>query len=76
MIGAGKLRTRTAAELRTRYFPKSRIGQGLISVAPWVNIVLLLIFLLLLDRKSVIQPGYMRNCRADRFAPDCGQSWP
>jgi biopolymer transport protein ExbD len=59
MMHAGKLRARTAAELRTRYFPKSRIGHGLISVAPWVNIALLLIFLLMLDRKFVIQPGYV-----------------
>jgi biopolymer transport protein ExbD len=59
MMPDGKLRTKTAAELRTRYFPKSRIGQGLISVAPWVNMALLLIFMLLLDRKCVLQPGYV-----------------
>jgi biopolymer transport protein ExbD len=59
MIFAGKLRTTAAADLRTRYSPKSRIGHGLISVAPWVNIVLLMIFMLMLDRKFVLQPGYV-----------------
>jgi biopolymer transport protein ExbD len=59
MIFAGKLRTTAAADLRTQYSPRSRIGQGLISVAPWINIVLLMIFMLMLDRKFVIQPGYV-----------------
>lgn len=45
--------------LRFRYFPKNRIGQGLISVAPWVNIVLLIFFFLILDRKQVLQPGIL-----------------
>ena len=43
--------------LRTRYFPKSRIGQGLISVAPWVNLALLMFCFLILDSKLVVQPG-------------------
>jgi len=43
--------------LRTRYSPKSRIGQGLISMAPWVNIALLMFCFLLLDSKLVVQPG-------------------
>ena len=42
---------------RTRYFPKSRIGQGLISAAPWVNIALLMFCFLMLDSKLVVQPG-------------------
>jgi biopolymer transport protein ExbD len=43
--------------LRTRYFPKSRIGHGLVSLAPWLNLVLLLFMFLMLDRRIVLQPG-------------------
>lgn len=48
---------RTVSGLRTRYFPKSRIGQGLVSVAPWVDVVLLVIIFAILDPKLVLQPG-------------------
>lgn len=58
MIRKEHLSSRTVSGLRTRYYPKSRIGQGLISVGPWVDIVLLIIFfVLLLDSKVVLQPG-------------------
>ena len=43
--------------LRTRFFPKSRIGQGLISMAPWLNLVLLLLFFMWFDRRLTVQPG-------------------
>jgi biopolymer transport protein ExbD len=49
--------THTVSGLRTRYFPKSRIGQGLISLAPWLNIGLLVAFFVLLDARFVLQPG-------------------
>ena len=52
-----KPRERTVSGLRTRYFPKSRIGQGLISIAPWFDIILLVFFFVLLDAKFVLQPG-------------------
>ena len=47
--------------LRTRYFPKSRIGQGLLSISPWVDIILLLIFFVLIDKRLVLQPGVVIN---------------
>ncbi len=50
---------RDADWLRTRYRPRNRIGQGLISAAPWVDVVLLLIFFTLLDSKMVLQPGFV-----------------
>jgi len=43
--------------LRTRFFPKSRIGQGLISIAPWLDLVLLVIAFAMLDNKLVLRPG-------------------
>jgi len=57
MLGKGKYSSWAGSSLRTRYFPRSRIGHGLISIAPWVNIVLLLFFFLLIDRKYVMEPG-------------------
>jgi biopolymer transport protein ExbD len=45
--------------LRTRYFPKNRIGHGFLIISPWINIVLLLLYLVLLDKHLVVQPGVM-----------------
>ena len=47
--------------LRTRYFPKSRLGHGLISTAPWLNLALLLLMFVLLDKRIVLQPGTVVN---------------
>ena len=48
-----------ASSLRTRFSPKSRIGQGLVSMAPWMDVVLLLILFILLDGRLVLQPGHV-----------------
>lgn len=48
---------RLVSGLRTRFFPKSRINQGLVSMAPWLNIILLIIMFGYLERKVVLQPG-------------------
>lgn len=47
----------TVSGLKTRYVPKSRIGQGLITVAPWIDVVLLMLFFVLSAYRYVIQPG-------------------
>lgn len=57
-----------ASELRTRYFPKSRLGQGLISMAPWINLLLLILFLLLLDSRLSLQPGIVVDLPRAPFA--------
>ena len=43
--------------IRTRFFPRSRIAQGLISVAPWVDIVLLVVLFLVVGSRIILQPG-------------------
>jgi len=43
--------------LRTRYFPKFRVGQGLLSMAPWLNLGLLILFFLLIESRFLLQPG-------------------
>lgn len=58
--------------LRTRYFPKSRIGQGLIGVAPWINVALLLFGVLLLNSKLVLQPGVVINLPRGPFKEGTG----
>jgi len=43
--------------LRTRYTPKSRLGHGMVSMAPWLDFVLLLLIFGLLQSNLVLQPG-------------------
>lgn len=58
----------TLTGLRTRFFPKSRIGQGLISLAPWLNVGLLLMFFVVVFSRVVVQPGYVVDIpEAPRF---------
>lgn len=47
--------------LRTKYFPRTRINQGLISIGPWINMVLLLFMFLFLSQRVVVQRGYTVN---------------
>ncbi len=53
--------------LRTRYRPRNRIGQSLISAAPWVNIVLLVLFFMMLESKITLQPGFVIELPDSRF---------
>src|ERR1039458_111963 len=62
----------SATGLRTRYLPRSRIGQGLISVAPWVNLALLMFCFLLLNSKLVLQPGVVINLPRAPFREGTG----
>ncbi|MFC1497680.1 biopolymer transporter ExbD [Verrucomicrobiota bacterium] len=59
MTNKAKLRERTVSGLRTRFYPKNRIGQGLISVAPWVDVVFLVVFFLMVSFRFVLQPGFV-----------------
>ena len=53
--------------LRTRFRPKSRVGQGLVSAAPWVDIIFLCIFIVLIKQEHVLQPGVLINLPAAEF---------
>ncbi|OGV57688.1 MAG: hypothetical protein A2283_03120 [Lentisphaerae bacterium RIFOXYA12_FULL_48_11] len=59
MIRRDKFISLASSGLRTRYFPKSRLGHGLVSVAPWVNLVLLLFFFVIVDKKFLLEPGVL-----------------
>lgn len=47
----------TVSGLRTRFFPRSRIGQGLITMAPWVDAALIIVFVVIMQGQFVVQPG-------------------
>ncbi len=68
MANAGKLSGWNAEELRSRYTPRSRVSQGLMSMAPWVNLLLLLIFFLLVESRIVLQPGTVVDLPSATFA--------
>ncbi len=43
--------------LRTRYRPRVRLARGFVSVAPWLDVLLLVVLYMLLSYQQVIQPG-------------------
>ncbi len=43
--------------LRTRFSPKSRVGQGLVSLAPWMDGLMLILLFVLIEGKFVLTPG-------------------
>ncbi|MFC1452338.1 ExbD/TolR family protein [Verrucomicrobiota bacterium] len=49
----------TVSGLRMRYFPRSRVGHGMMVMAPWFDVIFLIIFFLLLGSRLAIQPGMM-----------------
>ncbi|MCK5529258.1 MAG: biopolymer transporter ExbD [Kiritimatiellae bacterium] len=53
--------------LRTKYSPKNRIGHGFLIISPWVDILLLLMFLVLLDKTIVLQPGVVIDLKQSSF---------
>jgi len=55
----GVLNPQTVSGLRTRYAPRSRIGHGLVSMAPWLDVVMILILLVLLENRLVVHPGVL-----------------
>jgi len=57
MPQASKTSGWTARELRTRYVPKSRLRNGLVSISPWLDLVLVLVFALFLESRIVLRPG-------------------
>lgn len=57
MIRKTVITSHVLSGLRTRYAPRSRIGHGLISVAPWINIVLLVIFFAMVESRTLLMPG-------------------
>lgn len=48
---------KTVSGLRTRFTPRARINHGLIVVAPWVSIVLLVLMFVLFQGRLVLRPG-------------------
>jgi len=53
----GAISPHSVSGLRTRYVPRSRIGHGFVSMAPWLDVVLVLVFLVMLENRLVVHPG-------------------
>ena len=58
----------TPDRLRQKYFPRSRLVQGLVSGAPWVNLVLLMVMFLALERRVLLQPGVVVDLPSAAFS--------
>lgn len=75
MLWNPRLTSPTAIVLRTRYFPKSRIGQGLVSVAPWLSVVLLLLTFLVVGSQVLVQPGVVLDLPSGPFNDGFHSRW-
>ncbi len=51
------LSTWSADRMRTRFSPKNRIGHGLVSLAPWFDVFLVLLFFVVTASRVAVQPG-------------------
>lgn len=56
-------------DMRTRYVPGVRIRQGLLSMAPWFDLALIVLYLALLQTRIVLQPGLVIELPAGRTEP-------
>ncbi len=75
MLWSPRLTSPTAIILRTRYFPKSRIGQGLISLAPWFSVILLLMMFLVVGSQVLVQPGVVLQLPSAPFTDGFHSRW-
>jgi biopolymer transport protein ExbD len=75
MLWRPRLTSSTAIVLRTRYFPKSRIGQGLIGVAPWLSVTLLFMTFLIVGSQVLVQPGIVMELPSAPFTDGFQSRW-
>lgn len=67
MINNEEYKRWSVSSLRTKYFPKNRIGHGFLIISPWIDILFLLLFLIMLDKHLVLQPGVVINLKQSSF---------
>jgi biopolymer transport protein ExbD len=67
MLFNPQLHSTGASALRTRYFPRSRVGHGLIILAPWINTVLLVALYWIVNSQMMLQPGVVVDLPASEF---------
>ncbi len=73
MSGDRNTQTWSIRGLRTRYAPKSRLGHGMVSMAPWLDFVMLLLLFGLINSSLVLQPGVVVSLPQAPFAQGTGQ---
>lgn len=72
MSGERNTQTWSVRGLRTRYTPKSRLGHGMVSMAPWLDFVLLLFMFGLIHSTQVLQPGVVVSLPEAPFSQGSG----
>ncbi|MBL7076312.1 MAG: biopolymer transporter ExbD [Kiritimatiellae bacterium] len=72
MTGEREGQTWSVKGLRTRYAPKSRLGHGMVSIAPWLDFVLLLLMFGLINSSLVLQPGVVVSLPDAPFSQGTG----
>lgn len=58
-----------ASDMRTRYVPGVRIRHGFLGMAPWLDIVLIIFYVVLLQSRIVLQPGIVVDLPAATPGP-------
>jgi biopolymer transport protein ExbD len=53
--------------LRTKFVPKSRLRNGLTSISPWLDIVLLLVFFAFAESRIMLRPGVVVELPSAKF---------
>lgn len=56
-------------DMRTRYVPGVRIQHGFLSMLPWIDLSLIVLYLVLLHTRIVLQPGVVVELPAGHSAP-------
>lgn len=62
-------------DMRTRYVPDVRFRHGLLRMAPWLDMVLVILYLVLLQSRVVLQPGVVVELPVAQF-PGTGLTSP
>ncbi|HAS81880.1 MAG TPA: hypothetical protein DCS43_04200 [Verrucomicrobia bacterium] len=58
-----------SSDMRTRYTPGVRIRHSLLGMAPWLDLVLILFYVVLLHGRVVLQPGVVVELPSASVAP-------
>ncbi len=58
----------SSKRLRTKFTPRSRVSQGLISVSPWLDLLLVLLLFFLVESRIVLRPGVIVELPEGAFA--------
>jgi biopolymer transport protein ExbD len=67
MLFKPQLHSQVANGLRARYFPRSRVGHGLIVLGPWISVLLLLGLYWVVNSQRMLHPGVVVDLPSAAF---------